>query len=170
VTGRILLLGMMGAGKSTVGPRLAQRLGVPYVDNDAALIARAGTSAADLLARDGATALRRAEVDTLRATLAGIPAAVVAVAGGVVLDEVGRRLVAAEAEVVWLRASLGTLASRLAGDIDGRPWLAGDAAAHLAELQSDREARYAELANLVVDVDGRDPDDIAAEIVASLQG
>ncbi len=167
---RVLLLGMMATGKTTIGRALAARTGWPYVDNDELLVGATGLTARDLLARNGQPALRTAESAVLT-TLLDLPEPLVAgVPGGVVLDAADRARLRHGGHVVWLRAQVATLVERV-GQSSDRPWLGDDPAAGLARLAAEREPLYAEVATQVVDVDGRSPDDIAAAILTGrLQG
>lgn len=164
---RVLLIGMMGAGKTTVGRALAARTGWPYIDNDELVGQAAGVPTPELLVH-GEQALRAAESAALQAVLALPPPLVGSVAGGVVTrDEDRARLRAGGSVVVWLRAAIDTLARRV-GSGAGRAWLQPDPAAALRRLAADREPRYAELAALVVDVDTLRPDQVVDRILAGL--
>lgn len=164
---RVLLIGMMGAGKSTVGRELAARTGWPYLDNDDLVHRARGLTAPEVLARDGVEELRAAEADALTLAL-GMPAPVVAgVAGGVVLDAALRARLVGAGVVVWLRARPQTLAVRV-GRGEGRPWLEGDPVAALRRLAAERDPLYAEVATLVVDVDGVSASTVAARVLAAL--
>ncbi|MGH8869421.1 MAG: shikimate kinase [Actinomycetes bacterium] len=164
---RVLLVGMMGAGKSTVGRALSAATAWPYVDNDECVVAATGREAPDILDADGEPALRRAESAALMHAL-GIPPPVVAgVAGGVVLDAGDRARLAAGGFVVWLRARVETLVRRV-GSGSGRAWLRPDPEAALRRFSEARASLYAEAATLVVDVDDASPEDIAAQIVDAL--
>jgi shikimate kinase len=161
----VLLVGLMAVGKSTIGRELAGRLGYRYLDNDDLVAAAAGTSLAALLHRDGTGGLRRAESAALTVALSLPPAVVAGVAAGVVDEPADRaRLVAAAAVVVWLRARPATLAARV-GDGGGRPWLRPDPLAAFERMATARAARYAEVADLVVDVDDLQPAAAADVIV-----
>ncbi|MGB8652609.1 MAG: shikimate kinase, partial [Mycobacteriales bacterium] len=111
---KVLLVGMMGSGKSTVGTALASRLGWPYLDNDSLLERTAGSTAREIEQSQGGEALRDAELRALTLML-GMPGPLVGgVAGGVVLDDGAReRIKAAGALVVWLRTSVPVLARRV---------------------------------------------------------
>lgn len=148
---RVVLVGLMGAGKTTVGRRLAERLGWTYVDNDAALPAPPG----DVAAEQGLDALHAAEAAALRRALAATDA-VVAAPASAVLDGGLRALLGAE-RVVWLRARPETLAARVAGT--PRPVVGG---------AGEREAGFGAVADVVVDVDARTPDEVVDEILARL--
>jgi shikimate kinase len=152
MTPRILLVGMMGAGKTTTGHLLAERLGWAYRDSDADVEAATGLTVPALFARDGEAAFRRAEATVLAEACAHPSPSIVSVAGGAVLSEDNRRLIAASGMVVWLRARPATLAARV-GDGIGRPLLGDDPAEAVVRLDAVRAPLYAELADVVLDVD-----------------
>lgn len=158
---KVLLIGMMGSGKSTVGAALSSRLGCPYLDNDVLLERTTGQSAEDILRTDGEQALRVAESRVLTFML-GMPAPIIAsVAGGVVLVEADRkRLMDADAHVVWLRATPRVLARRV-GTGAGRPKLGVDAEASLRKLAAERNPYYEQVADQIVDVDALAPGAVA---------
>jgi shikimate kinase len=159
----------MGAGKTTVGARLAARLRRPFLDSDAQLTARVHRSAADIAATDGIDALHRHEAAALLDALTGTNPAVVAAAASVVDDPAARaRLSVEKVTTVWLRARPDTLRERAATGAH-RPFVGDDAAA-TDRLDRARRAAYGAAADLVVDVDGRERDDIAAEIEGALSG
>jgi len=164
VTERILLVGMMGAGKTTTGRLVAEKLGWAYRDSDAEVERTSGLTVPQLFARDGETAFRDAETDALCRACAMAEPVVVAVAGGAVLRAENRALLRTCGRVVWLRARPGTLAARV-GDGAGRPLLDGDAAAALTHLDSVRRPLYAEVADQTIDVDDLGPAEVAALIV-----
>jgi shikimate kinase len=168
VTAKLLLVGMMGSGKSSVGAALSTKLGWPYLDNDVLLERTAGASARALLDNQGEVALRQAESQVLTLLL-GMPGPVIgSVAAGVVLDEKDRlRLVQSPAHVVWLRASPQALVRRVNGS--GRPWLGEDPAAVLRRLGAERNGFFAEVADQVVDVDVIPVGAIAKAIIETLE-
>jgi shikimate kinase len=150
--GHVVLVGMMGAGKSTVGRVLATRLNRPFYDSDAMVEARTGRTVATIFAEQGEAAFRAEEAAALADALASVTPAVVAAAGGTVLDPRNRRLLADAGLVVWLRAEPAVLAARVHPG-DHRPLLAHDAEASLRRLAAERQPFYAEVSDLIVDVD-----------------
>lgn len=160
----LILIGPMGAGKSTLGRALAMRMGRPFVDADACIEAQAGMPIAAIFAREGEAGFRRRESDALRAALAG-PPAVIATGGGAVLEADNRAAMRAAGTVVYLTVDPATQLARLRGDT-GRPLLqSADPAGTLAALQAQREPLYREAAHLVFDAGTRSPD-AAAEGLA----
>lgn len=164
---KIFLVGMMGAGKTTIGRRLARRLRVPYLDSDAEVERRTGRSVPEIWHADGEAAFRVEEAAVLAEAVAAEGSAVVAVAGGAVLDPANRELLAKAGTVVWLRADPETLAARVGGGA-GRPLLDGDPAAALRRLDAVRRPLYASLADVVVDVEGMGPDQVVGRILAAV--
>lgn len=163
----IALIGLPGAGKSSVGRALAARLGRPFVDLDEAVSARLGAAPAEAFARHGEAAFRDAEEAALAEALdrrGDEAAAVVATGGGAVLREANRRALAESAFVVWLELAPEAAAARLAALPDGlrsRPLLAGDAAARMRGLWEARRSLYEASADARVDASDASPDEIA---------
>jgi shikimate kinase len=124
VVERLLLIGMMGAGKSTVGALVARRLGWSFIDTDEEVEHSTGQAVSELFASGGEALFRSEESRTLVAALTESSAVVVSVGGGAVLDPSNRAILCRSGLVVWLRARLETLAERV-GDGAGRPLLAG---------------------------------------------
>jgi shikimate kinase len=160
----ILLIGMMGAGKTTVGTTLAGQLGWRYLDSDREVQEATGRTVPQLFAERGEAAFRAAEAAALQLALTGPQPTVVSVAGGAVLDPDNRTLIGRSGLVVWLRARPETLAARV-GDGAGRPLLGDDPASALVELDRVRRPIYAELADLVVDVDDLTPEEVADRVL-----
>lgn len=165
-TDRVLLIGMMGSGKTTVGHAVADLLGWRYLDNDEQLRRIAGVDTRSLHERDGVRALRRAESAALSVALTEAGPLVAGVAAGVVLDPLDLARLRSGGFVVWLRAGLATLTSRVA-ETD-RPWLGRDPSAVLRDLYAGRADLYRAAAHLVVDVDTMPPQLIAMRIVAAI--
>jgi shikimate kinase len=166
----VVLVGMMGAGKTTIGRGVAEALGRPLVDSDEQVEARTGRTVREIFETDGEPAYRALEREALRAALDAPEPAVIAAAGGVVLDPVNRMALAAAGTVVWLRADPAVLAARVDNDQDHRPLLADDPDGTLRRLDAERRALYAEVADHVVDVDDLDPDQAAAAVLALVAG
>jgi shikimate kinase len=167
---RVLLLGMMGSGKTSVGTEIAARTGWPYRDNDSLVGEMAGVPTAQLLEREGVGAMRAAESAALRRAVDDPGPLVAGVAGGVVeVPEDLELLRRTDALVVYLHAPLDVLVERV-GDGGGRPFLQPDPAAALRRLFDGREPRYREVADLVVDTTTGRPADHAAQVLAALSG
>lgn len=152
----VVLVGMMGSGKSETGRALARLLRRRFVDCDERVAAVAQRSIPEIFAAEGEAGFRRRESETLAEALASGDAAVVATGGGVVTVRDNRTLLGG-AIVCWLRARPDTLASRV-GDGSGRPLLASGAVddgvlERLRRLGAERDGWYGEVADIVVDVD-----------------
>jgi shikimate kinase len=163
----IVLVGMMGAGKTSIGRRLARRLDRPFVDVDERLEAAAGLSIQEQFDLHGEAAFRAREADELAAVLLSAVPSVVATGGGAVLDARNRGAMRDRATVVWLRAAPDTLLERV-GDGAGRPILAGDPHGTLVRLVDQRAAAYAEAAHVTVDVDDLEEDAVLERVVEML--
>ena len=165
-TDRVLLIGMMGAGKTTVGNATAQLLGWPYYDNDVLLERAVGKDTRRVQQEEGEAFLRRAESAALTMALSEAGPLVAGVAGGVVTDPLDRERLCGAAFVVWLRASIDTLVDRVEGT--DRPWLGNDPRKALTELYAGRADLYTSVASLVLDVDVLPPDVLALRIVEAV--
>ena len=151
----MVLVGLMGSGKTTVGRRLAALLDRAFVDADDALEARAGRPIAEIFQRDGEEAFRDLETAVLEELLRSPERPVIASGGGAVLRPANRALLAGDdVTVVWLDAKPAFLASRIERKAH-RPLLAGDETPRevLARLHGERAPLYAEVADLVVEVE-----------------
>ena len=161
----VVLVGLMGSGKTTVGRLVAARLDRPFVDSDAAIEEREGRTVRDIWLADGEPAFRELETEALRDALGSAEPAVIAAAGGVVLADVNRAaLRSGDATVIWLAAEPALLVGR-AQSGQHRPLLDADPEAALREMATAREALYRGVADAVVAVESRTPGDIADEIV-----
>jgi len=160
----VVLVGLMGSGKTTVGRLLAQRLGRPFVDSDEVIEAREGRTVREIWLTDGEPAFRELETAALRAALAGEVPSVIAAAGGVVLADRNRLAITESGvDVVWLHADPEVLAGRATRG-DHRPLLDGDPAATLRAMATDREELYREVATAAIDVADRSPAEVADAI------
>jgi len=166
---RVVLIGMMGAGKSTTGRLLAERLGWPHLDSDDEIERQTGRTVPQIWKADGETAFRAEESRVLAQATTSDGPAVIAVAGGAVLDPENRARIREAGMVVWLRAGVAVLAARV-GSGAGRPLLEDGPAAALQRLSAERAPLYADLADLVFDVDRMSPAQVADQIVAALRG
>lgn len=171
----LVLVGMMGAGKSSVGKRLALRLGRPFIDTDDVIVERAGRSVPEIFESEGEPGFRAREAEAVAWALASHDPAVVAFGGGAVLTPANRALARERARVVWLQAPAWDLARRVAASQrrsggTARPLLAGDRTPEevLAEIARDREEAYRECAHLEVVTTGRSPAKVVAAILAGL--
>ena len=164
--GHVVLVGLMGSGKTTTGRILARRLRRPLFDSDELVEARTGRTVREIFEADGEDAYRTLETAALLDARAAPEPAVIAAAGGVVIREENRRALRdTGALVVWLRADLGVLTERATRGTH-RPLLDRDPAAMMASMARDRDAWYREVADAVVVTTDRPPEAVAAEIEA----
>lgn len=162
----IVLVGLMGAGKTTVGRRLAKRLGLPFVDSDEEIEKAADQTIPEIFARFGEASFRDGERRVMRRLIDGAPK-VIATGGGAFVDPETRALILNSCIAVWLQAEPETLAARVARRND-RPLLKDkDALATLRDLGEARNAYYAE-AHLHVPSRGGPHDRTVQRIVKAL--
>lgn len=150
----VVLIGLMGSGKSSVGRQLAEALRRPFVDTDQEVERALGRTIADIFRNSGEEAFRDAEESVLARVLDESPDSVVATGGGVVLREANRSRLNDHC-VVWLRAQVGTLVERVERSRHERPLLGDDPRARLETLATERAALYLDLSDVAIDVDGR---------------
>lgn len=163
----IVLVGMMGSGKSTVGRRLAARLGRRFVDADKVIEERCGVSIATIFELEGEEGFRRREAAILD-ELTRLPAIVLATGGGAVTGEANRHLLRTRGWVIYLQASTAELWHRLRRDRT-RPLLrTSDPRARLAELLAQREPLYREVAHLTQVSERQPVDHLVADIIERL--
>jgi shikimate kinase len=163
----IVLIGMMGVGKSSIGRRLGARLGIPFVDADAEIERAAGMSIADIFARHGEESFRSGEARVI-ARLLGAGPQVLATGGGAVMNPATRALIQARGVSIWLSAEFELLLRRISKRKAERPMLqTEDPAATLRELLAAREPIYAQ-ADLTVQSRDVPHDAVVAEIVERL--
>jgi len=164
----VVLVGMMGSGKTTVGKRLAAKLSVEFVDTDDLVVARAGKSVREVFTQDGEAEFRRLESLAVRDAL-GRDGAVVAAAGGTVLSAENRSLMAEQSRcVVWLDADVGTLAKRTSRGAH-RPLLDERPEEHLTAMDAQRRSLYESVADLRIDTANRHVDAVVDDVLTALQ-
>ncbi|MBV9784130.1 MAG: 3-dehydroquinate synthase [Acidisphaera sp.] len=162
----IVLVGLMGAGKTAIGRRLAARIGLPFRDADAEIEQAAGCSIPELFARYGEPAFRDGERRVIRRLLGG-ERLVLATGGGAFIDPDIRAAIRREGVSIWLRCKLATLVRRVSGR-SNRPLLAGGNAAEiLARLMVERHPVYAE-ADVVVDCTDEHPEITTGRVMEKL--
>jgi shikimate kinase len=164
----VVLVGLMGAGKTTVGRRLAARLGWPWRDSDAEIEAATGLTVRELRDRDGVDAMHDLEAAQLLHALADPGPSVISAAASVIDAEPCRLALAGpDIAVVWLRASLDVLAARFPTG-DHRPAYGASPRAFLEQQAERREPLLRALDPIVLDVDEIDPDEAAARAMRAL--
>jgi shikimate kinase len=175
----IVLIGLMGAGKSTVGRLLARRLGRPFVDTDDVVEAEERRTVAEIFATDGERRFRELEAAAVR-RVSALRGQVIAVGGGAVLDPQSATALRGTGDLVWLDAPLSALVMHLsaAGEQGARPLLGPDAGGaagapdpmalqrRLQQLHSERYHTYRSVAAHVIDTRGRPPEVLADEVLA----
>ena len=167
----VSLIGYRGTGKSTVGMRLARRLKWDWVDADNEVELRAGRSIKDIFATEGEPSFRKLEREVI-VDLLGRDHLVLSTGGGAILNEETRRDLQAAGPVIWLNASVETIAARILGDsstASRRPKLtATGGILEIRELMANREPFYRDCASIVVQTDGMAMADVVKTILAQL--
>jgi len=160
---RLVLIGFMGSGKSTVGRRLAERIGLPFIDLDSEIERRAGATINEIFARGGEVEFRRIERETLRELL-GHPRFVMAAGGGTLVDPAMLALARDRALVVWLNPTFATIVTRI-GSLGKRDRPLFDDEASAFDLYRSRLPSYRG-AHVTVDIA---PDEGVEEVAARLE-
>ena len=164
----VVLVGLMGAGKTSIGRRLAQRLSLPFVDADAEIEAAAGSTIEAIFDRHGEAAFRDGERRVIARLLEG-PIHVLATGGGAFMDPATRALIRERAISIWLRAGMDMMLARVARR-GNRPLLKNrDPRAVLEALIAERYPAYAEADITVESVDGP-PEATLERMMAALAG
>ena len=163
----VVLVGMMGAGKTAIGTALARRLGVKFLDSDDEIVKAANMTIAEIFERDGEPFFRARETEVIRRLLQGEPA-IVSTGGGAFLLEDNRDLIAAEGVAVWLRADLELIWSRVKHKTT-RPLLrTDDPYQTLKEIEAARRDIYAEAELIVTSQTDYSIEDMTEAVLACL--
>ena len=165
---RVLLVGMMGSGKSTIGRLLSAATGWPYIDNDELVRQAHGATARQILAERGEAQMRAAESEALARGVEAPAPTVIGVAAGTILEPANRERLRAGGIVVWLRADAAAIESRAMG-ADHRPWLDTGGESWIRDTVSERDPLYASVADIVVDTGTKTAEESAAEVLAGLR-
>ena len=170
-TNSIALIGYRGTGKTTIAQQLALQVGYDWIDADVEVELRAGKSIAEIFAESGEEVFRDLESAVVH-DLCQKESTILALGGGAVLREENRQSLLSCQAVVWLKASVETILSRISGDpttADRRPNLTNQGGrTEIEELLAVREPIYRACATLEVDTDNKSPAAIAEEIVTAL--
>lgn len=161
----VVLVGPPGAGKTTIGRLLAAETGRSFRDTDTDVEATAAMTVSDIFVEQGEARFRELERDAVTVALSDYDG-VLALGGGAVLDPNTRQLLHGHT-VVFLDVAVADAAARV-GLNQSRPLLLGNPRAQLARLLDERRPLYAEVATIRIDTTGRDPDAVAAEVLATL--
>ncbi len=165
----LFLIGLMGAGKTTIGKLLAKEVGWTFLDCDAEMEQRTGYRISDLFTKEGEASFRRRE-KSLLAELAAGEENILATGGGAVLDPANRVLMRRRGRIAYLHAPVPELARRV-GSGEGRPLLQGESSEKvLAQLAMKRDPLYRSLAERSIDTDASTPAAAAAALAAWLRG
>lgn len=161
----IVLVGMMGAGKSSVGRALARRLDRELLDSDEMIEKREGRTVREIWIDDGEPAFRELEAEVLADAIAAPTPSIVAAAGGVVLSEANRAVLKSDgAHVVWLLADVELLLDRVRNGMH-RPLLDEDPEGTLRAMYEERADLYQDVADAIVSVDHRSINDVAGAVL-----
>jgi len=161
----VVLVGPPGAGKTTIGRLLAAETGRSFRDTDADIEATAAMTVSDIFVEQGEVRFRELERDAVAVALSDYDG-VLALGGGAVLDPNTRQLLHGHT-VVFLDVDVADAAARV-GFNQSRPLLLGNPRAQLAQLLDERRPLYADVATIRIDTTGRDPDAVAADVLATL--
>ncbi len=165
MTAIVALVGVPGAGKTTIGRRLAADIGVDFLDTDQLIEAREGRSVGDIFIQDGEDAFRVIECEVVARAIVESDG-VLALGGGAVLDA-GTRALLADIPTVWLSVDPETAVRRV-GLNAARPMLLRNVGAQLKGLMEQREPLYTEVSDLVVDNSDREAQAVARDVVVGL--
>ncbi|WP_246136582.1 shikimate kinase [Leekyejoonella antrihumi] len=159
---RVILIGPPGAGKSTVGAMVADRLGLPFVDTDALIVQEQQRSVSDIFVVDGEETFRRLEADAARRSLDA--ETVLALGGGAPIQDAVAELLAGH-RVLFLDVAIADASGRIGFD-QSRPLLAVNPRATWSRMMTQRRPAYERLATWVVDTAGKDVETVVEEVLA----
>lgn len=163
----VVIVGAPGAGKSSVGKRVAYGLSVPFADSDSLVEKRAGKSVADVFVSDGEEAFRAMEFEEIQTALADFTG-VLSLGGGAVLDDRTRQALK-DQRVVWLQVDLGSATQRV-GMNSARPLLLGNVRSTMITMLEERTPLYDEIADIRVDTSGRSLKEVVDDVLTGVQG
>lgn len=165
----VVIVGLPGVGKSTVGRRTARKIGWDFLDLDSAIESRAGRTVREIFEAEGETGFRDIENSTLVDRLQTSTSCIVATGGGIVLRKANREALSTAGAVIWMKADVDDLAERL-GPRTGtgrghRPLLDGNLNDNLRRLTEERSSLYAEVATDVLETSGKGFDEVVDALV-----
>ncbi len=163
----IVLIGVPGAGKTTVGALLAQRLNLDFVDSDEQIEKQTGKTISDIFVQDGESTFREIEKEAISEALSG-DRIVLSVGGGALMNEETRSRIKNHT-VIWLKTGLTQAVDRI-GMNRNRPLLLGNVRGQLADLMAAREPYYIECAKFAVDTNSLKPKQVVDEILIQMDG
>ena len=164
----LVVVGLMGVGKSTVGRLVADRLGIAFIDNDDLLTGRTGRSAEQIATDQGLDELHRIEADVLAEALDRPGSSVLTAAASVVTGGAGRAALGKARHVVWLRDDLAAVTARVAAS--GQFHRPDFSPRVLREVEQQRAPLFAQVATVTVDVAGDPPEAVADRVVQAVGG
>lgn len=168
IPGSLFLVGPMGAGKSTIGRQLSKRLGKEFHDSDHEIEARTGVDIPLIFELEGEAGFRKREQAIIE-ELTRLPDIVLATGGGAVLDPENRRNLSTRGKTVYLHTSVNQQLKRTRCDRN-RPLLqTADPRAKLEELMASRDPLYREIADVIIETDGKRVRDVVRQIIQLLQ-
>lgn len=161
----IILIGFMGAGKTTIGKKLARKLDIEFVDTDEMVETQTGRKISDIFAEDGESYFRNLETEMLHQLLQRKERCVISVGGGLPVQQVNRPLLKELGKVIFLEAEVDTLMKRLKGDTSRPKLQGGDLRERIETLMEQRLAVYLEAADIRVATDKQEFESILKEII-----
>jgi shikimate kinase len=166
--GNVILIGFMGCGKTTIGYKLSYRLRKAVIDTDKEIEKEEKRSISDIFAAEGEEYFREQETACLRKMTRTVNNQIISVGGGLPMREINRELLHQLGQVVYLRASAETIYQRVKNDTT-RPLLqGGNPQEKIKNLLNERQTNYESAADIIVDVDGKDFEQIVGEIAERL--